>query len=168
MGSTFGMGGHMRLIGATTLALACAFGLAAQAQETTTKTETKVKADEAKTVTFSGCVKPGSDAKAFILEKAVPIRKTTTEEATGTSGVVTTTTSTTYALVPGESVELTGAVGHKVEVTGIMVPSGDMTKETKTTRETAGGTRTEETVKHEGTFPQFRVLSVKHLPETCS
>jgi hypothetical protein len=144
----------MRFIGATTLALACAFGLGAQAQETTTKTETKVKADDAKTVTFSGCVKPGSDAKAYILEKAVPIRRTTTEEVTGTSGVVTTTTSTTYALVPGESVELTGDVGHKVEVTGIMVPAGDMTKETKTTRETA--------------FPQFRVLSVKHLPETCS
>ena len=35
----------------------------------------------AKTVTFSGCVKPGSDAKAYILEKAEPIRRTTTEEA---------------------------------------------------------------------------------------
>jgi hypothetical protein len=157
----------MRFIGATTLAFACAVGLAAQAQETTTRTETKVKADDAKMVTFSGCVKPGTEAKAFILEKAVPVRKTTTEEATGTSGVVTTTT-TTYALVPGESVELTGDVGHKVEVTGIMVPSGDVTKETKTTRETAAGTRTEETVKREGALPQFRVISVKHLPETCS
>jgi hypothetical protein len=157
----------MRFIGATTLAFACAVGLAAQAQETTTRTETKVKADDAKMVTFSGCVKPGTEAKAFILEKAVPVRKTTTEEATGTSGVVTTTT-TTYALVPGESVELTGDVGHKVEVTGIMVPSGEVTKETKTTRETAAGTRTEETVKREGALPQFRVISVKHLPETCS
>jgi hypothetical protein len=154
----------MRFIGATTLALACAVGLAAQAQETTTRTETKVKADDAKMVTFSGCVKPGTEAKAFILEKAVPVRKTTTEEATGTSGVVTTTT-TTYALVPGESVELTGDVGHKVEVTGMMV--GGETKETKTTRESASGTRTEETVK-QGALPQFRVISVKHLPETCS
>jgi hypothetical protein len=155
----------MRFIGATTLALACAFGLAAQAQEATTRTETKVKTDDAKTLTFSGCVKPGTEAKAFILEKAVPIRKTTTEEATGTSGVVTTTTSTTYALVPGESVELTGDVGHKVEVTGVMV--GGETRETKTTRESASGTRTEETVK-QGALPQFRVISVKHLPETCS
>jgi hypothetical protein len=155
----------MRFIGATTLALACAFGLAVQAQEaTTTRTETKVKTDDAKTVTFSGCVKPGTEAKAFILEKAVPIRRTTTEEATGTSGVVT-TTSTTYALVPGESVELTGDVGHKVEVTGVMV--GGETRETKTTRESASGTRTEETVK-QGALPQFRVISVKHLPETCS
>jgi hypothetical protein len=156
----------MRFIGATTLALACAFGLAAQAQEATTRTETKVKTDDAKTVTFSGCVKPGTEAKAFILEKAVPIRRTTTtEEATGTSGVMT-TTSTTYALVPGESVELTGDVGHKVEVTGVMV--GGETKETKTTRESASGTRTEETVKQQGALPQFRVISVKHLPETCS
>ena len=111
----------MRLIGATTLAIACAFGLAVQAQETTTRTETKVKTDDAKMVTFSGCVKSGTDAKAYILEKAVPVRRTTTEETTGTSGVVTTTTTTTYSLVPGESVELTGDVGHKVEVTGIMV-----------------------------------------------
>jgi len=153
----------MRFIGATTLAFACAVGLAAQAQETTTRTETK-KTDDTKMVTFSGCVKPGTEAKAFILEKAVPVRKTTTEEATGTSGVVTTTT-TTYALVPGESVELTGDVGHKVEVTGMMV--GGETKETKTTRESASGTRTEETVK-QGALPQFRVISVKHLPETCS
>jgi len=153
----------MRFIGATTLAFACAVGLAAQAQETTTRTETK-KTDDAKMVTFSGCVKPGTEAKAFILEKAVPVRKTTTEEATGTSGVVTTTT-TTYALVPGESVELTGDVGHKVEVTGMMV--GGETKETKTTRESTSGTRTEETVK-QGALPQFRVISVKHLPETCS
>jgi hypothetical protein len=79
---------------------------------------------------------------------------------------VVTTTTTTYALVPGESVELTGDVGHKVEVTGMMV--GGETKETKTTKETATGTRTEETVKREGAFPQFRVISVKHLAETCS
>ena len=152
----------MRFIGATTLAFACAVGLAAQAQETTTRTT--VKSDDAKMVTFSGCVKPGTEAKAFILEKAVPIRKTTTtQEATGTSGVVT-TTSTTYALVPGESVELTGDVGHKVEVTGMMV--GGET-ETKTTRESTSGTRTEETVK-QGVLPQFRVISVKHLAETCS
>jgi hypothetical protein len=44
---------------------------------------------------------------------------------------------------------------------------GGETKETKTTRETASGTRTEETVK-QGVLPQFRVISVKHLPETCS
>jgi len=156
----------MRFIGPTTLALACAVGLAAQAQETTTRTETKVKGDDSKMVTFSGCVKSGTEAKAFILEKAVPIRRTTTEEATGTSGVVT-TTSTTYALVPGESVELTGDVGHKVEVTGMMVPGGETTKETRT-RESASGTRTEETVKREGTLPQFRVMSVKHLSESCS
>jgi hypothetical protein len=82
----------MRFIGATTLAFACAVGLAAQAQETTTRTETK-KVDDAKMVTFSGCVKPGTEAKAFILEKAVPISRTTTQEATGTSGVVTTTST---------------------------------------------------------------------------
>ena len=152
----------MRFIGATTLALACAFGLAAQAQETTTKTETKVKADEAKTVTFSGCVKPGSDAKAFILEKAVPIRKTTTEEATGTSGVVTTTTSTTYALVPGESVELTGDVGHKVEVTGT-VDDGKMGKDKMMSKDKMDKDKMAMSDMHTA----LHVTSVKMIAATC-
>jgi hypothetical protein len=155
---------QMRFAAMLTLAFATAFTLGLRAQET--KTETKVKGDDIKSVTFTGCVQPGSEAKSFILAKAVPVRRTTvTEEATGTSGVVT-TTSTTYALVPAESVELTPHVGHKVEITGVM-SSGDMKKETKTKTE-AGETRTEEKIKGDGSMPQFRVLTVKELAESCS
>jgi hypothetical protein len=157
---------HMRFAGMLTLALACAFTLGLRAQET--KTETKVKGDDAKTVTFTGCVQPGSETKSFILAKAVPIRRTTvTEEPTGTSGVVSTTTNTTYALIPTESVELQPHVGHKVEITGVMSSGGDMKRETKTKTE-AGETRTEEKVKGEGPLPQFRVLTVRELAESCS
>ena len=155
---------HMRFAGMLTLALASAFTLGLRAQEV--KTETKIKGDDAKTVTYTGCVQPGSETKSYILAKAVPIRKTTvTEETTGTSGVVSTTT-TTYALVPSESVELQSHVGHKVEVTGVMT-TGDVKKETKTKTE-AGETRTEEKIKGDGAMPQFRVLTVKQLAESCS
>jgi hypothetical protein len=157
---------YMRFGGMLTLALACAFTMAAQAQET--KTETKVKGDDTKTVTYTGCVQSGSETKSYILSKAVPIRRTTvTEETTGTSGVATTTTSTTYALVPAESVELQTHVGHKVEITGVMVSGGDMKKETKTKTE-GRETRTEEKVKSDGPLPQFRVIKVTELAESCS
>jgi hypothetical protein len=156
---------HMRFAGMLTLALACAFTLGLRAQET--KTETKIKGEDAKTVIYTGCVQPGSEAKSFILAKAVPVRRTTvTEEATGTSGVVSTTTTTTYALVPTENVELMTHLGHKVEITGVM-SSGEMKKETKTKTE-AGETRTEEKIKGDGGMPQFQVLSVKELAESCS
>ena len=159
------MKSHMRFAGMLTLALASAFTLGLRAQEI--KTETKIKGDDAKTVTFTGCVQPGSEMKSYILAKAVPIRRTTvTEEPIGTSGVVSTTTSTTYALVPAESVELQSHVGHKVEITGVM-SSGDLKKETKTKTE-AGETRTEEKIKGEGPLPQFHVLTVRELAESCS
>ena len=155
---------QMRFGGMLTLALACAFTLGVRAQEI--KTETKIKGDDVKTVTFTGCVQPGSEVKSFILAKAVPIRRTTvTEEPTGTSGVVSTTT-TTYALVPAEGVELQTHVGHKVEITGIMT-GGDVKRETKTKTE-GGETRTEEKIKSDGPLQQFRVVTVKELTESCS
>jgi hypothetical protein len=156
---------HVRFAGMLTLAVACAFTLGLRAQET--KTQTKIKGDDAKTVTFTGCIQPGSETKSYILAKAVPIRRTTvTEEPAGTSGVINSTTTTTYALVPSESVELQPHVGHKVEITGVMSSGGDVKKETKTKTE-AGERRTEEKVKGEG-LPQFHVLTVRELAESCS
>jgi hypothetical protein len=156
---------HMRFAGMLTLALASAFTLGLHAQEA--KTQTKVKGDDAKTVTYTGCVQPGNETKTFVLAKAVPIRRTTVTEETGTSGVVSTTTSTTYALVPSESVELQPHLGRKVEITGIMNSGGEMKTETKTKSE-AGEKRTEEKVKGEKGLPQFHVLTVKELGESCS
>jgi hypothetical protein len=156
---------HLRFAGMLTLALACAFTLGLRAQET--RTETKIKGDDAKTVIYTGCVQPGSETQSFILAKAVPIRRTTvSEEPTGTSGVITTTTSTSYALVPSESVELQPHLGHKVEITGVMT-TGDVKKETKTKTE-GGETRTEERIKGDSAMPQFRVISVKELADSCS
>jgi len=87
----------------------------------------------------------------------------------GTSGA-TTTTSTTYVLVPAEKVELQTHVNHKVEVTGVMIPAGDSKIETKTKteREGAPDTTTKETVKSDNAMPQFRVISIKNVADTCS
>jgi hypothetical protein len=156
----------MRLIATLTLAIACGFAAAPQAQESRTKE--KVKGDGARTVTFTGCVQPGTEARTYVLNQAIPVGRTTTvtQEPTGTSGVSTTTT---YALVPGEKIELQEHVGHKVQVTGVMMSGGDVKRETKTKRENSSETRTEEKTKAEkGSHPEFKVISITHLAESCS
>ena len=157
----------MRFIGATTVALACAFGLAVNAQDTKTRTTTKIKADDAKTMTYIGCVQTGSETKTYLLDKVVPVTRT---ERTGTSGTVT---STSYVLVPGsETVQFTNLVGHKVEVTGMLIPAGKDIKTRTTTkieREHAPDVKLEEESKTKGgKQPQFRVTSVKQLADACT
>jgi len=155
-----------RMFASFAIALGCAVAL--HAQDTTTTTKTEVKGNDAKTVTYSGCMQTGTEPRSFVLAKVVPVGRTSTTEV-GTSGA-TTTTSTTYALVPAEKVELQTHVNHKVEVTGVMIPAGDSKIETKTKteREGAPDTTTKETVKSDNAMPQFRVISIKNVADTCS
>ena len=158
----------MRFIGTLTVALTCAVGLAAaNPQDTKIKTKTKIDADDAKTVTYTGCVQTGSETKTYVLDKIVPVTRT---ERTGTSG---TTTTTSYMLVPGkETVQFTNLVGHKVEVTGMLIPAGEDVKTRTTTkieREHAPDTKVVEKTKTEGgKMPQFRVTSIKQLSDACA
>ena len=80
-----------------------------------------------------------------------------------------TTTSTSYALVPEGQVELQTHVGHKVEVTGLMMPAGDskVTTTTRVDRDDAPDSKTKETVKSDNALPQFRVTSIKSVGESC-
>jgi len=150
-----------RFIVALIVALPCALALTVQAQETRSKTEIK---GPAHAVTYTGCIQNGTETQTYMLDKAVPVSRTTSER-TGTSGVVTTTT-TTYALVPDQKVELVKHLGHKVEVTGILIPAGKKV-ETKTEIEREHGKDTKITEKSKDGNLQFRVTSIKHLAETC-
>jgi hypothetical protein len=94
----------------------------------------------------------------------VPVTTTKTTEVAGTGGAIT-TTSTSYILVPGERVTLTSHVGHKVEVTGMLIPAGETKTRTKIEREHGGDTTIKEKVNSDR--PHFRVLSVKELAEPC-
>jgi len=153
-----------RSFAAVIFALGCSVALV-NAQDTKTTTVTKVDGKDAQTVTYTGCVQTGTETKTFILNKVVPVSRSTT---TGTTGS-TVTTTTTYALVPDQKIELETHVGHKVEVTGMMIPAGDSKVETttKVERDDAPDTKTKETVKSDNAFPQFRVLSVKNLADKC-
>jgi hypothetical protein len=152
-----------------TLALSMALGIAiaAHAQETTTRTTTTKTENGGKSqiVNYTGCVQTGTETKSYILDKVVPVGRTTTVGPTGT-----TYSTTTYALVPGERVEFQQFVGHKVEVTGVMVPAGESKTETKTKieREGAPDTNIKEKTKSDHAMPQFQVTSIKHLADSCS
>jgi hypothetical protein len=148
-------------------ALVCGLGITVDAQDTKVKSKTKMDND-ARPVTFTGCVQSGAETRTYVLDKVVPVSRTTTTETTGTSGEVT-TTSTTYMLVPGDKVELQSHVGRKVEITGVLIPSGDskMKTQTKIEREGAPDTKIKEKTKTDRDRPQLRVISVKQLQEPC-
>ena len=123
----------MKYFARLTLALACFFGLAVavNAQDTITKEKVKVRGGAAQTVSYTGCVATGSETTTYVLNHVVPVSKTVENR----SGAVSTTT-TSYVLVPGsDTVTFTKLVGHKVEVTGVMIPGG---KETKVEKKTKG------------------------------
>jgi hypothetical protein len=159
-----------RTVIALTIAAAAVVGLRAQ----DVKQETKIKADDAKTVVYSGCLATGEEKTTYILENAVPVKETKSQTTVGATGAPETTTTTTmkYVLVPAGKVEFQQNVGHKVEVTAMVVPAGDdKTKiETKTKTEVQGRpdaqTKTTEKVA-QGDMPQLRVVSIKHLADRC-
>ena len=150
-------------------AVGCVAAGAASAQDTTVKSKTKVSGGDPTTVTYTGCVQSGPETRSYVLNKVVPVSQTTETTTTAGTPDTTTTTTTSYALVPGDTVQITEYVGHKVEVTGMLIPGGDVKSETttKTEREGAPDTKKKETVKAEGALPQFRVISMKTLADRC-
>jgi hypothetical protein len=154
----------MRYVTSLAAALVCA-SIAVHAQETTVKSKTEVKGDDkAKILTYAGCLQAGTETRTYILDKVVPVTTTKTTEVAGTGGTIT-STSTSYFLVPGEKVTLQQHVGHKVEVTGMLIPEGDSKTKTKIEREGAPDTKI--TTKVENDRPRFQVMSVKELAEPC-
>ena len=154
----------MRFVTSFAAALVCA-SVAAHAQDTIVKTQTKIEGDKAKMVSYTGCVAAGTEARTFVLDKVVPVTTTKTTGIAGTAGSIT-TTSTSYVLVPGETVTLQQHVGKKVEVSGMLIPAGDSKTTTKTEREGAPDTKV--TTKVENDKPRFQVMSVKDLNEPCT
>jgi len=152
-----------RFITSFALALVCS-ALAANAQETSTRTETKASGGSPQTVTYTGCVHQGTQAKTYTLDKVVPVTKTTTTETPTSS---TTTSSTSYVLVPGESVTVQEHVGQKVEVTGMLIPAGNSRTETttRTEREDGPDTKTRTRTENKNATPEFRVTSIKTIGE---
>lgn len=152
---------------ATAAGVALMLGLHAAAQQPPASTsagdQTKIKAEHAQTTTFTGCLQTGTEAKTYILDKAVP---TKTTEIVGTSGEVATVTQ--YELIPSEQVEMQEHVGHKVEVTGVLVPPGKGEAKIKSETKLPGEKEKTEAKIEKGAAPQFRVVSIKPLGDSCN
>lgn len=153
---------------ATAAGFALMLGLHAAAQQqqpppTSTGDQTKIKAEHAQTTTFTGCLQTGTEAKTYILDKVVA---TKTTEMVGTSGE--TATVTKYELVPSEQVQMQEHVGHKVEVTGVLVPAGKGEAKIKTETKLPGQEEKTEAKIEKGATPQFKVISIKQLADSCS
>ncbi len=148
----------------TTLIVACGCAslLVTAPLAQTSESKTKVKAENGKTVTYTGCVQTGTETRTYILNNVIPIAKT---ETTGTSGTVTTTT---YALVPEGKVDLQEHVGHKVEVTGVLIPAGKGETKYETKTKTKGSEEETKGEVERGAVPQLKVVSVRPLAESCS
>jgi hypothetical protein len=144
-----------------------ALGLVVNAQDTKIESKTKTSGAQPQTVSYTGCVGAGTETRTYVLSKAVPVTRTT--ETVGTAGS-TTVTETSYVLVPGQTVQVQEHVGHKVEVTGTLVPAGDSKTQSKTTieREDAEDTKLKSKTKTDNAMPRFSVTSMKDLGERCN
>jgi hypothetical protein len=143
------------------IAVGCAGVLDIQTNAQTSESKTKVKTEHAKTMTYTGCVQTGTQTRTYTLQNVMPISKT---ETSGTAG---TTTTITYALVPEETVELQSHVGHKVEVTGVLIPAGKGDAKIRTRSKAKGSEQETKTEVERGAMPQLKVVSVKQLAESC-
>src|SRR5579864_3793787 len=151
----------MKRISTMALALGCAALFAPQARAQSSETKTTVKTEHAQSVKYIGCVASDRDARTYTLQNVQPVRRTETTSSDGT-----TITTTTYALVPETRVELDPPVGHKVEVTGVMVAAGHGDAKVRTRTNTDGGKEVKQTTEFDrGAFPQLRVTSVRPLGE---
>jgi hypothetical protein len=121
-----------QVITGTCLAAAFAVGLAAQTPPTQTpppsspspmaRQDSKDATKDAKTVTVTGCLKPGEGADAYILSDLKWAAPSAGSTAVGTSGTTAApaaiASATTLAVKAKGDAKLSEHVGHQVEVTG--------------------------------------------------
>ena len=116
-------------------------------------------AQKAKTVSITGCLSAGADAKTFTLSDAMPATadKEQSKEAPKAADMKS------YRVTVGESsVKLTDHVGHKVTLTGTVE---------ETTTAAAGGAGTPGAAGTTGgakPMPSLTVTAMKHIAPTCT
>jgi hypothetical protein len=166
------------VIPAWTIAAACALAVSVSAQDTTirSRSKTKIKADDAKTVTMTGCLISADNGMFTLTNARPPIDVETTLDL---PPVGTTATITTYELMPRNGVSLNPHVGHMVEITALALPPA-----TKSDHDSKVKVKSKSKVKVDdgpdahvesrteaklprGATTRLVVASVKHLAPTC-
>jgi hypothetical protein len=186
----------MRLATIATV-LAIALPAAADAQDTTVKSRTNIKADDARVMSMTGCLRPELGTGLYTLEGAVAasgkeiqtnskvktdfdMDKTTVRGKTETkanNGAVATAGSSTFLLVPANNVDLASHVGEQVQISAIMVNAGHgdadikIKNETKVDPENGRDTKTNSKTKLElprSSAGQYTVMSVTPTGRPCT
>ena len=187
----------MRLFVSTGVAL-LAFTVAAGAQDSTVRSRSNVKADDAQVVAMTGCLRQDQATRAYLLVGKVTAagENVRTEEKTKTdidSDKATVRSRTTtkaddgavaadgggsvYALVPRAGVDLASQVGHRVQLSAIIVEPGKgdadvrIDDKTRVDQENGRDTSSRSKTKVElprGAIGQYTVVSVKSAGGTCS
>jgi hypothetical protein len=188
----------MRLLIIPTTIAAALLSVAVSAQDTKVKARTDIKADVARVMSMTGCLRQDPLTSAYLLEgttaaagdhlttksrvktdvdkKGSTIKGETRTTADGgavaTGGVVS-----TYALLPGSNVNLASHVGQRVQISAIAVKPGhgdaDVKIKDKTTvdPEHARDSTSRSTTKLElprSAAGQYTVVSVTPLGTTCT
>lgn len=129
-----------------TCALAAALAATAHAQDSTVTSRTQVKADDAKSITATGCLVPGLAPGVFTLRGGITargeavtsksrvktevdkdearVKSDTRTKADGGHDRVSSSTALVYDLSPRTGVDLASHVGQQVELTAIMLDRG--------------------------------------------
>jgi hypothetical protein len=109
----------------------------------------------ANTVTYTGCVKPGTAADTWVLESAEVAPKAGAASTVGTSG----TPKMTLNPDPAATVNLKAHANHKVEVVGVLSPAKGGADASSAA---AAGAASSQAARQ-----QFSVASLKMVSATC-
>ena len=127
-------------------------------------------------MTLTGCLKAGPDAKTFILTDvgAAGAETSRTETSQGTAHGELARAATSYKLTAASNLKLKDHVGHKVEVTGTlgkgMTHSSSSTSSSNpssTSSSTATSSTTTSADRSEGDMAKLKVTSIKHVSPRC-
>ena len=125
--------------------------------------EKRMGSADAKSVTLTGCVREGDMPNSFVLANAdvssIP-GLSAGSAATGTSGAASTATLG----LTSSGVDLKPHVGHKVEVTGTIAPSGPRPSGTTGTPEAGAPSAAGDKDKK----AKINVTAVKHISDSCT
>jgi hypothetical protein len=179
------------------LALTVALAVPALAQDNTTRTRTKIKADDARLVSMTGCLRQDPLSNSYTLvgtmaasgdelktktkvktdvDKDETKVKSTTRTSVDDGAVATSGSMMTYSLLPGD-VNLAPHMGHRVQLSAIIVEAGhgdaDVKIEQKTNVNPDHGDDSTTRSKTKVELPksphgQYSVVSVNPMAGTCS
>ena len=178
--------------------VALALPMAAGAQDSKTKSRTNIKADDARVMSMTGCLRQEVATGVYTLDGAIAAsgkelqtdskvktdvdkNKTTVKGESETKAkdgaVATTGASSTFLLVPGNNVDLASHVGEQVQINAIMVERGhgdaDVKIKDKTTVDPEHGKDTTSTSKTKLELPKstaghYTVMSITSTGMRCA